>query len=555
MPDRLKRATWCFNCGNPRRLSHLQRRCKIPSVRAVVTAVLTFVCIAVLSAQQAFDILIIGGRLMDGSGNPWRRADVGIRGDRIVAVGRLAGRAAATVIDAKDRVVAPGFIDVHSHALSNITNANLREARALLAQGITTVVGNPDGGGPVDLKQQASALEADGGIGVNAALLIGHASVRGAAMRPPAAGAAPARRDPTPAEMDEMRRLVRQAIADGAFGLSSGLFYSPGRYAKTEEVIALAKEAGGVYTSHIRDEGSYDAGVVASVDEVIRIAEEAGVRGIVTHMKALGPDSWGLSTTLVARIEAARARGVQVYADQYPYEASSTSLAAAVMPGESGAGAREALESPEARVKFLAIVKENIRRRGGPNSIAIASGSGAPNLAGKRLDEIAASRGITPEQAATDIVIAGGASIVSFNMSERDIETIMRQPWTMGSSDGGLSLPGPSMPHPRNNGALARRLGVYVRERGVISLDHAIRTMTSLPASVFGIDGRGEIREGAFADVVVFDPAKVIDRATYQSPHALADGMDWVIVNGAVARRDAAFTGTRAGKVLRNTKP
>jgi N-acyl-D-amino-acid deacylase len=343
-------------------------------------------------------------------------------------------------------------------------------------------------------------------------------------------------------------------MADGAFGLSSGLFYAPGRYAKTEEVIALAKEAGGVYTSHIRDEGSYDFGVVASVDEVIRIAEEAGVRGIVTHMKALGPDSWGLSTTLVAHIEAARARGVEVYADQYPYEASSTSLAAAVMPGEGAAGAREALATPEARVKFLAIVNENIRRRGGAHSIAIASGRGAPDLAGMRLDDIARNRGVTPEQAAADIVIAGGASIVSFNMSEQDIETVMRQPWTMASSDGGLSVPGPSMPHPRDNGAFARRLGVYVRERGVISLDHAIRTMTSLPASVFGIEGRGELREGGFADLIVFDPAEVNDRATYQSPRALAEGMDWVIVNGAIARRDGAFTGARAGIVLKKAQ-
>jgi N-acyl-D-amino-acid deacylase len=351
-----------------------------------------------------------------------------------------------------------------------------------------------------------------------------------------------------------MRMLVRQARADGAFGLSSGLFYTPGRYAKTEEVIALAKEAGGVYSSHIRDEGTYDVGVVSSVDEVIRVAEEAGVRGIVTHMKALGPDSWGLSTTLVAHIEAARSRGVEVYADQYPYEASSTSLAAALMPGESATGAREAMAAPEARETFLALVKENIRRRGGPHSIAIASGRGATDLAGWRLDDIAKIRGVTPEQAATDIVIAGGASIVSFNMSEQDIETIMRQPWTMASSDGGLSVPGPSQPHPRDNGAFARRLAVYVRERGVISLDHAIRTMTSLPASVFGIEGRGELREGAFADLLVFDPARVIDRATYQSPHALADGMDWVVVNGAIARKDGAFTGVRAGRVLKQAR-
>jgi N-acyl-D-amino-acid deacylase len=503
---------------------------------------------ASLSRQSPFDVLIVNGRLIDGSGNPWRRADVGLRGERIAAIGRLTGSTAATVIDARDRVVAPGFIDVHSHALSNITHPALRDARALVAQGITTVVGNPDGGGPVNLKQQAAQLEADGGIGVNAGLLIGHASVRSAAMPPPAG------RAPSAAELDHMRAIVRQAVADGAFGLSSGLFYAPGRYAKTEEVVALAKEAGGVYTSHIRDEGSYDDGVVASVDEVIRIAEEAGVRGIVSHMKALGPDSWGLSTTMVAHIEAARGRGVEVFADQYPYEASSTSLAAAVMPGESAAEATAALAVPASRETFLALVRENIRRRGGAHAIAIASGRGAANLAGQRLDEIAKNRGVSPEQVATDIVIAGGASIVSFNMSEADIETIMRQPWTMASSDGGLSLPGPTLPHPRDNGAFARRLAVYVRERGILSLDHAVRTMTSLPASVFTIKDRGELREGAFADVIVFDPAKVMDRATYQSPRELAEGMDWVIVNGVIARKEGVFTGARAGKVLRKTE-
>jgi N-acyl-D-aspartate/D-glutamate deacylase len=268
-------------------------------------------------------------------------------------------------------------------------------------------------------------------------------------------------------------------------------------------------------------------------------------------MKALGPDSWGLSSTLVERIAAARARGVAVYADQYPYDASSTSLAAAVMPGDNAASARGALAAPDSRQTFLAKVRENIRRRGGPNAIAIASGRGATDLAGWRLDDIARARGVSAEEAATDIVIAGGASIVSFNMSEQDIETIMRQPWTMASSDGGLSVAGPSMPHPRDNGAFARRLAVYVRERGVISLDHAIRTMTSLPASVFGLEQRGALREGAFADLVVFDPAKVVDRATYQRPHELADGMDWVIVNGIVARQEGSFTGARAGRVLR----
>jgi N-acyl-D-amino-acid deacylase len=509
---------------------------------------------AALAPQQpAFDILIVNARVLDGSGNPWLRQDVGIRGERIAAVGRLAGSAATLVIDAKDRIVAPGFMDVHSHAGGSLANPGpISEARGLLAQGLTTVVVNPDGGGPTDLKQQADGIVA-ARPGVNVALVIGHASVRGAAMRELHTGAGPVQqnRAPTPAEMDRMRALVRQAVADGAFGLSSGLFYQPGRWAKTEEVIALAREAGGVYTSHIRDEGSYDVGVVASVDEVIRIAEEAGVVGIVSHMKCLGPDSWGLSKTLVEHIEAARARGIQVFADQYPYEASSTGLSAAVMPDDGATGAKEAMTNDVAKQKFLALVKENIRRRGGPRSIVIASGRGASEFVGKNLEDIAKAKGVTPEQAAVDVVLGGGASIVSFNMSEGDIETIMRQPWTMGSSDGGLVQPGTSQPHPRNNGAFARRIARYVRERRAVTLEHAVRTMTSLPAKVFGFVDRGEIRPGAFADVVIFDPARVVDKATYSSPHQLSEGFDWVIVNGQVAAKEGQFTGARAGKVLK----
>ena len=505
---------------------------------------------AVAAAPQAapFDILIVNGRVLDGSGNPWMRLDIGVRGDRIVAVGRLTGSPATLVVDAKDRVVSPGFIDVHSHALGDLTRAGQRDGQALIAQGLTTLVGNPDGGGGLDLARQTETLQADGGIGLNAVLLVGHASVRNSVL------GQSQQREPTAEELERMKALVRKGVADGAYGLSSGLFYIPGRFAKTEEVIALAREAGGVYTSHIRDEGSYDVGVVASVDEVIRIAEEAKVRGVVSHMKALGPDSWGKSETMVAHIEAARARGVEVFADQYPYEASSTSLGAAVMPGEGGTGIREAMEGAESRRIFLEKVKENVRRRGGAKSIVIASGRGAAGLAGKNLEEIAAARGVSAEQAAADIVIAGGASIVSFNMSEKDIATIMRQPWTMASSDGGINTPGGGgLPHPRGNGAFARRLGVYVRERKVISLEEAVRTATSLPAQVFALAGRGELRAGAFADVVIFDPATIIDRATYNDPFPLAEGVSWVIVNGQVARKDGEFTGAKAGRVLKKT--
>ena len=511
-----------------------------------LVAALWGVAVWTQAQQPAFDVLIRNGRVMDGSGNPWLSADIGIRGGLIAAVGRLGSASAALTIDAADRLVTPGFIDVHSHAAEGLSRPELRQAQPILAQGVTTVVVNPDGGGPVDLRAQRTALET-GGIGPNVALLIGHGSVRRAVI-------GGANRAPTTEELDRMRALVRGGMEHGAFGLSSGLFYTPGSYATTEEVIELARVAGqfgGVYTSHIRDEGTYDFGVVNSVNEVIRIAEEANVRGVVSHMKCLGPDSWGLSAKLVANIDAARARGVEVFADQYPYEASSTSLAAATMPDDGATGAKEAMANPGAREKFLTIVKENIRRRGGAKSIVIASGGGAAGLSGQNLEQIAQTRGVAPEQAAVDIVLAGGASIVSFNMSEDDIETIMRQSWTMGSSDGGLSLPSPNQTHPRSNGAMARRISRYVRERGTVTLEHAVRTMTSLPAKVFGFVDRGEIRPGAFADIVIFDLAKVQDKATYESPHQMAEGFDWVIVNGQISRREGEFTGARGGRVLK----
>ena len=492
---------------------------------------------------------------MDGSGNPWLRADLGIRGDRIAAMGRLDGATAGTVIDASDRLVTPGFIDVHSHAGEGLTRAALRQGQPLLAQGVTTVVVNPDGGGPVDLAEQRAALEKEG-IGPNVAPLIGHGRVRRAVMKS-------ANRAPTAEELGQMRSLVRRAMSEGAFGLSSGLFYTPGSYATTEEVIDLARvagEFGGVYTSHIRDEADYGIGVVAAVQEVIRIADEANVVGIVSHMKALGPDNWGLSFASTMRIEQARGRGVQVFADQYPYEASSTSLRAALLPGgielpprEQMAVARDAMtaEALKAREALEARVRENIRRRGGPASLQIASYRPDPSLQGKNLQQIADTRGIAPEIAAIDLMVAGNASVVSFNMSEEDIRHIMTRPYTMTSSDGGLVAMGAGQPHPRNYGAFARRLAVYVRDREVTTLESAIRAMTSLPASVFGLRDRGVVREGAAADLAIFDPANVKDRATYTNPHQLAEGMDWVLVNGEPVIADGQFTTAVPGRVLR----
>ena len=528
--------------------------------RAVPIVLLLLTVAGTLAAQlpqtgEPFDVLIRNGRVLDGSGNPWLRLDVGIRGGRIAALGRLDGARAGRTIDAGDRVVAPGFIDVHSHAGEGLRTDALRQGQPLLAQGITTIVANPDGGGPVDLAEQRTQLE-NGGIGPNVALLIGHGSVRRAVMLDD-------NRAPTADELERMRALVRRGMDEGAFGLSSGLFYVPGSFAKTEEVIELtrvAAERGGLYTSHIRDEGDYGIGVVAAVQEVIRIAEEAQTIGIVSHVKALGPDNWGLAHAITHRIDAARARGVQVFADQYPYEASSTSLGAALLPGGVRVPSVEELARPaaslsaqegEARAALESALAENLRRRGGPEAVQIAFYRPDPALEGKTLGAIAKARGVAPEAAALDMIARGGASIVSFNMAEGDIAHLMRQPYTMTSSDGGLVLPTAGKPHPRNYGAFSRKLGLYVRERQTVGLEFAVRSMTSLPAAVFGLRDRGTIREGAVADVVIFDPAAVRDRATYTDPHQLSEGMQWVLVNGAVVIDGGRFTDARPGRVLR----
>ncbi|MBA2260333.1 MAG: D-aminoacylase [Acidobacteria bacterium] len=525
-------------------------------IRPIFALVAVIACLAGIQAQpsESFDVLIRNGRVMDGSGNPWIRADIGIRGGAIVAIRRLPGARAARVIDAADRLVTPGFIDVHSHAAEGLVRQQLRQAQPLIAQGVTTAVVNPDGGGPVDLGVQRAELE-KGGLGPNVALLIGHASVRRAVI-------AGANRAPTAEELDKMRALVRRGMDQGAFGLSSGLFYKPGSFAKTEEVIELTKaaaERGGLYTSHIRDEGNYSIGVVAAVQEVIRIAEEAGTIGVVSHAKALGPDSWGLAHAITHRIDVARARGVQVFTDQYAYEASSTNLGAALLPDDVAAPSVEHLAKPdtmsgEQRAAFNQaekIATENLRRRGGAAAIVIAHYRPDPSREGKSLEQIAAAQNRSPVGEALEMIARGGASVVSFNMSEDDIVHLMRQPYTMTSSDGGLVLLTEGKPHPRNYGAFARKLSLYVRDRRTVTLEHAIRSMTSLPASVFGITDRGVLREGAAADIAVFHPAKVIERATYTDPHRLAEGMAYVLVNGQVVLDDGKFTSALPGKVLR----
>lgn len=508
---------------------------------------------AARAQEGEYDIVIRNGRVLDGTGNPWYRADVAIVGDRIVAVGDLGRRRARRSIDATGLYVAPGFVDVHSHAGEGLATPELSPGRPLLAQGVTTVFVNPDGGGPTDLAQQRRDLMADG-LGVNVALLVPHGSVRRAVL-------GMEDRAPAPDELARMREIVRAGMEAGAFGLSSGLFYAPGSYATTDEVVELARIAasyGGAYTSHVRDEADYTIGVVAAVDEVIRVSREAGLPGVVTHIKVLGPRVWGFSQALVQRIERAREEGVEVWADQYPYTASATSLSGALVPRWAEVGGRNALlgrlESSSERGRLRADMVQNLDRRGGASRLQFRRYRPDPAIEGRTLQEVAESRGIEPVDLAIELLRLDDAGVVSFNMNSADVETLMRQPWTITSSDGDLVPLNEGVPHPRSYGTFPRKIRRYVVERGVVDLAWAVRSMTSLPAAVFRLADRGGIGPGHAADVVVFDLDRLEDTATYEKPHQLAAGMVYVLVNGRAAIDGGAFTEAKAGKVLRRAE-
>ena len=504
-----------------------------------------------VAQAQHYDVLIRGGTVYDGSNTPGRIGDVAIAGERIVAVGVVPATATADrVVDARGRIVAPGFIDPHSHAGPNIATPALAAALPILHQGITTVIVNPDGGGPADLARQIASTRAVQ-PGVNVIPLIGHNAVREAVM-------GNVDRKATPAEQAKMEGLVTAAMRAGAYGLSDGPFYIPSKYSDTAEIVGLAKAAArfphAVYTSHIRDEGNYDVGVLAAVNEVITVAREAKIPGIVTHMKALGPQVWGKSTQAIALIDKARAAGVQVWADQYPYTASGSSLQTALVPGWAQEGGWPALAKrladPTLRARIRAEMAPNLARRGGANALMIRRFVPDPSIEGKRLDAIARERGLDPLDAAIDILKLGSAPAVSFNMSDADVDALMRQPWMMTSTDGELPAFGQGAEHPRAYGAFPRKLRRYVLDRPVISMQQAIHAATGLTAQVFAIEDRGTLRKGAFADVIVFDPDTVRDVATYEKPHAYSVGVGHAFINGKPAMIDGKPTEARHGRVL-----
>ncbi len=502
--------------------------------------VLLFLTGAALFAQD-LDLLIRNGSVLDGSGSAEKKVDIGIAGDRIVLIGNGAGKHAKREIDARGLVVAPGFIDPHTHTLEDLSDPKRNRNEAYLMQGVATVITGNDGEGPV---QTGATLEKwrQQGIGTNAALFIGEGAIRREVMGMSDAA-------PTAQQLDAMRHLVEQGMQKGAIGMSTGLYYAPGSFAATEEIIALAKMAaahGGVYDTHMRDESSYSIGLIGSVQETIRIGKEAGLPVHISHIKALGKDVWGKSSEVIGIVRQARAQGVNVTASQYPYIASGTSVSASLVPrwAEVGGSAEllKRIADPAIRPRLIADMTRNLDRRGGPESLLMTS-SKDKQIIGKTLDQIAKERGESPIDAALEIVKAGGAGVASFNMREDDVRNFMREDWVMTCSDG-------SSGHPRKYGTFPRKLRKYVFDEHVITLPFAIRSSTSLTAETFGLKERGLLKEGFFADVVVFDPKTIRDRATFEQPEVLSTGVRFLLVNGKLAVDDGQVTDALAGRTL-----
>ena len=498
-----------------------------------------------------FDLVVRGGRVVDGSGNPWYVADVGIREGRIAAVGRLGTHAAAREIDARGLVVAPGFVDVHAHVEAGL--ARRPTADNFLLDGVTTLVTGNCGGSEVDLPRFFAELRG-GGISLNLATLVGHNSVRREAMGTD-------ERDPTPAELSRMEALVEEAMRAGAVGLSTGLIYIPGTYAKTPEVVALARVAarhGGVYASHIRSEGDE---VFAAIEEALDVGRQAGLPVQISHFKLSNKRLWGESAKTIALVDRARAAGLDVTVDQYPYAASSTGLST-LLPSWALAGGSDAvlqrLRDPATRARVAREMKDHIRRRNGRKRLDYAVVAGCAwdrAREGKTIarinEELGRKKRLEDEiLTVLEMMEKGGAQMVYHSMDERDVERILRVPYTMVASDAGVIEPGVGVPHPRGYGTNARVLGRYVRERRTLRLEDAVRKMTSLPAQRFGLSDRGLVRPGMWADLAVFDEAVVADRATFEAPHAPAHGFRYVLVNGEVVVVDGRHVGARAGRVL-----
>lgn len=509
-----------------------------------------FLCIPFSSGAQTYDLLILNGRIVDGTGNSWFIGDVAINGGKIVKIGSIDGNATRT-IDATGLIVSPGFIDVHTH----IEGSDLKfpTASNFIYDGVTTVVTGNCGFSNVDIAKYFFSLDS-AKLSVNVASLIGHNSVRREVM-------GESMREPTASEQQQMDDLIKKAMQDGAVGFSTGLIYVPGTYSKTDEVISLAKVAAnqnGVYASHIRSEGD---NVLEAIDEALEVGRQANIPVEISHFKVTYKPNWGKSTKTIARIEQARQEGIDVTIDQYPYVASSTSLNALV-PTWVFSGGNDSmmyrLNTSSIREKIIREMKSGLKKKKLKDFsyAVVANYPTDTTYNGKNISEVNVLKGrksnaVSEAETILDMIVNGRVQMVFFSMNEDDLKHIMRYPFNMFASDAGIHSPGSTRPHPRGYGTNARVLGHYVREQKTITLEDAIRRMTSLPARKFQLRDRGILQEGMAADIVIFDEKKVADAATFTNPHSYSKGFAWVIVNGLPTLEKGIHNETRNGMVLR----
>ncbi|MFB9843368.1 N-acyl-D-amino-acid deacylase family protein [Mucilaginibacter ginsenosidivorans] len=513
---------------------------------------LLFSCLlpSLLFAQKHFDIILKHGKIIDGAGNPWFYGDVGIIKDKIVSIGDLSKRKAKKTIDAAGLIIAPGFIDVHTHIEGD--EKKTPTADNFIYDGVTTVITGNCGSSNIDIAKYFKQLDSIR-LSINVATLIGHNDVRRAVLGEKAI-------TPDSAQLQQMENLVEQAMRDGAVGFSTGLIYTPGLYSKTPEVIALAKAAAkyhGVYTSHMRNESDK---IFDAINEAIDVGREAGMPVEISHFK-VGLPNWNKSDQMIAMVEKARAEGLDVTVDQYPYTASSTTLNV-LLPDWLLDGGRDSvmkrLADPVIHQKVVDEMIKDMTRRGRQHFdyAVVAHCDSDTTLNGKNIMQINIIKGGAPTipneiETILDITKTGSASMVFHGMNEDDVENILKFPLTMVASDSGIRLFGSGVPHPRGYGSNARVLGYYVREKHLIRLEDAVRKMTSLPAQKFHLTGRGLLQPGMFADIVIFDAGTVKDESTFEHPHAYSVGFKYVLVNGQLTVDNFKHTGTRNGAILR----
>ena len=497
-----------------------------------------------------YDLLITNARIIDGSGNPWFRADVAIREGRIVRIGHIAPETAGKLIDARGQILAPGFIDVHTHVESIYS---LPSAENFVRMGVTSLVTGNCGTSATEVGEFLGRMK-DKPLAVNLATLVAHGSVRRKVM-------GLGDRAPTPDELKQMEAVVEQGMKDGAVGLSTGLIYVPGTYAKTDEIVAIARVAaryGGLYATHMRNEGDK---VADAIRESIQIGEQAGLPVEISHFKISNKNLWGQTPMTLGLVREARARGLMVTVDQYAYTASSTSLDSR-LPAWLRAGgldeAKKRLADPATREKAIKDTKDALKRSGFKDySFAVvASYTPDKSFNGKSIaqitKEVRKKSDVTSQiEQMLEMYEAGGAGMIYHGMDEGDVKRIMQEPFTMIASDSGVRQLDESVPHPRGYGNNARVLGRYVRELKLITLEDAIRKMTSLPAQTFGFRYRGLIREGFAADLVIFDENTIMDQATFEKPHQFPAGISYVIVNGETVLANSQMTEARPGVALR----